>query len=123
MILDLIIGILASLIASVLVGLCGNKVIAKQSSIVLKVYVLFLAAVAFVVAAILSIVLNKNFAEIISSISEANLLRFYSNCINGFILILVIVGGVSGIVIVSEVMDRSSRRDHKQDMERYKTLR
>lgn len=123
MILDLIIGILASLIASVLVGLCGNKVIAKQSSIVLKVYVLFLAAVAFVVAAILSIVLNKNFAEIISSISEANLLTFYSNCINGFILILVIVGVVSGIVIVSEVMDRSSRRDHKQDMERYKTLR
>ena len=122
MIIDLIVGIFASLIASVLVGLCGNKVIAKQSSIVLKVYVLFLAVVAFIVAAILSVVLNKNFAEILSSISEVNLLKFYSNCINSFVFILVIVGVVSGIVIFSEVMDRSSRRDHKQDMERYKTL-
>lgn len=123
MIIDLFVGILASLIASVLVGLCGNKVIAKQSSMILKVYVLFLAAAAFIAAAILSVVLNKNFAEIVPSISEVNLLRFYRNCINSFIIILVIVGFVSGIVIFSEVMDRSAKRDHKQDMERYKTLR
>lgn len=97
--------------------------IAKQSSIVLKVYVLFLAIVAFIVAAILSVVLNKNFAEIIFSISEVNLLKFYYFCISSFIVILAIVGIVSGIVIFLEVSDRASRRDHKQDLERYKTLR
>ena len=123
MIIDLIVGIFALLIASVLVGLCGNKVIAKQSSIVLKVYVLFLAIVAFIVAAILSVVLNKNFAEIIFSISEVNLLKFYYFCISSFIVIFAIVGIVSGIVIFLEVSDRASRRDHKQDLERYKTLR
>lgn len=123
MIIDLIVGILASLIASFIVGLCGNKIIAKQSTIVLKVFVLFLAIVSFIVTAMLSIVLNKNFAEMISSITEVNLLKFYSNCINSFVFILVIVGIISGIVILSEIMDRSSKRDHKQDMERYKALR
>ena len=120
MLVDLIVGIASSLIASVIVGFLGNKAISKQNSIFLKVYVLFLSVTVFVSGAIISIVLNKDFNERIAKISEVNLLRFYQNCINSFVFIIGIIAFVSLIIIGIEAYDRGARRDHKEDMDRYK---
>ena len=123
MLLDLIVGVAASLIASGLVGFFGNKAISKQNSVTLKVYVFFLAIVVFVVTAMLSVILNKDFTAYISSISEANLLRFYQNCINSFVSILLFVAGISAMIIGIEAWDRGERREHRQSMDRYKTMK
>lgn len=123
MLLDLIVGVAASLIASGLVGFFGNKAISKQNSVMLKVYVFFLAIVVFVVTAMLSVILNKDFTAYISSISETNLLRFYQNCINSFVFILLFVASITAVMIGIEAWDRGERREHKQSMDRYKTMK
>ena len=123
MIIDFLISIAASLVSSGLTGLLGNKAVSKQNSIILKVYIQFLSVVVFVVTAMLSVILNRDFTSFIAGISEVNMLRFYSNCLNGFIWILLLVAIVTVIIISIEAWDRGSRRDHKQDMDRYGTLR
>ena len=123
MFLDLIIGIAASLIASLIAGFLGNKAISKQKSIILKVYVLFLSMSVFASSAIISIILNKDFCDRIEKISEVNLLRFYHNCINSFVFIIGIAAFVSLIVIGIEAYDRGARRDHKENMDRYDRLK
>jgi len=122
MLLDLVIGIVASLIASIIAGFLGNKAISKQNSIILKVYVLFLAIVTFIVTAMISVILNKDFLSYVSSTSGTNLLRFYQNCINSFVFILLFITGITALIIGIEAWDRGERRTHKQDMDRYKTL-
>ena len=120
MVEDLLIGIISSLVASIIVGFIGNKAISKQSSIILKIYVLFLSAVAFVVCAIINVVLNERFVERMNLISEVNLLRFYQSCINSFVLVLVIITFMTGAVIMDQAFDRSAKRDHKESMDRLK---
>ena len=123
MIMDFLIGVVASLAASGITGLLGNKAVSKQNSIILKVYILFLSVVVFIVTAMLSVILNRDFTEFIVGISEVNMLRFYSNCLNTFILILLFVAIVTAIIIGIEAFDRGSKRDHKQDMDRYNKLK
>ena len=123
MLWDLLIGIAASLIASGIVGFLGNKAISKQNSIILKVYVLFLSMATFVVSGVISIILNQDLIDRVVTMNEVNILKFYSNCINSFIFILGIIAFVSAIVIGIEAYDRGARRDHKEDMDRYKALK
>lgn len=123
MLIDLIIGIVSSLIASVIAGFLGNKAISNKDSVILKVYVLFLSVIVFASCIIASIILNKDFGERIAIISEVNLLRFYSNCINAFIFIVGFTAAVTLIIIVIEALDRGARRDHKEEMDRYKQLK
>ena len=123
MIKDLIVGIVASLIASAILGFLGNKAVSKQNSILLKVYVLFLSVTVFISCLIASVILNKDFGDRIAKISEANLLRFYQNSINSFVFIIGIIAFLTAIIIGIEAYDRGARRDHEEDMERYRTLR
>lgn len=123
MLIDLIVGIVASLIASVIVGFLGHKAVSKQNSVILKLYTLFLASTVFICCSILSIVLNKDFGERIAKISEANLLRFYQSCVNSLVFVAGIVAFLTLVVIGIEAFDRGARRDHKEDMDRYKQLR
>ena len=120
MIVDLIVGIVSSLIASMIVGFLGNKAISKQNSIILKIYVLFLSATAFVVSAIISIVLNKNLMQRITQMNEVNILRFYQSCVRSLLGVLLLVVLMTGLVLLAEASDRSARRDHKQSMDRLK---
>ena len=86
MLLDLVIGIIASLIASVILGFLGNKAISKHDdNTIMKAYVLFLSSFVFVVCSALTIILNNSFLERIMKMSEANILKFYQNCINTFV--------------------------------------
>lgn len=123
LLVDLIVGIAASLIASVIVGFLGNKAVSKNNSITLKLYTLFLSIVVFICCSIITIVLNKDFGERIIQISEVNLLRFYNNCINTFVFIIGAVVFVTLIIIAIEAFDRGARRDHKENMDRYKALK
>ena len=123
MIKDLIVGIVASLIASAILGFLGNKAVSKQNSVLLKVYVLFLSVTVFISCIIASVILNKDFGDRIAKISEANLLRFYLNSINSFVFIIGIIAFLTAIIIGIEAYDRGARRDHEEDMERYRTLR
>ena len=123
MIKDLIVGIVASLIASAILGFLGNKAVSKQNSILLKVYVLFLSVTVFISCIIASVILNKDFGDRIAKISETNLLRFYQNSINSFVFIIGIIAFLTAIIIGIEAYDRGARRDHEEDMERYRTLR
>ncbi len=123
MLWDLLIGIAASLIASGIVGFLGNKAISKQNSIILKVYILFLSMATFVISGMISIILNQDFVDRVVTMNEVNILKFHSNCINSFIFILGIIAVVSAIVIGIEAYDRGARRDHKEDMDRYKALK
>lgn len=120
MIIDLVIGIVASLIASLIVGFLGNKAVSKQNSIILKIYTLFLPIAVFVCCSILCIALNKDFGERIAKLSEVNLLRFYSNCIHDFVWIFLIVALLTCAVIAIEAYDRGARRDHEENMDRFK---
>lgn len=123
MIFDFLIGIASSLVASGLVGFFGNKAISKQNSIILKVYVLFLAVVVFVITAMVSVILNDEFISHIASISEMDLLRFYRNCLSSFVFILMFVAAITATIIGIEAWDRGERRDHKHSMDRYKALK
>lgn len=123
MIKDLIVGIVASLIASAILGFLGNKAVSKQNSILLKVYVLFLSVTVFISCIIASVILNKDFGDRIAKISETNLLRFYQNSINSFVFIIGIIAFLTAIIIGIEAYDRGARRDHEEDMDRYRTLR
>lgn len=123
MLWDLLIGIAASLIASGIVGFLGNKAISKQNSIILKVYVLFLSMATFVVSGVISIILNQDLIDRVVTMNEVNILKFYSNCINSLIFVLGIIAFVSAGVIGIEAYDRSARRDHKENMDRYKTIK
>ena len=120
MIYELIIGIVSSLIASLIVGLLSNKAISKQNSLILKIYVLFLAFAVFVCCSVISIVLNQSIYERVAKFSEVNLLRFYQFCINSFLAMLVIVVVFSLIVIGIEAYERCSKRDHKELLDRLK---
>lgn len=122
MLRDFILNIAASLIASAIVGFLGNKAVSKNESIILKLYVLFLSIIVFICCSIVSIVLNKDLGERIAKISEANLLRFYQNCINSFMFIIGGIIFVTLIVIGIEASDRGERRFHEQSMDRYKTF-
>ena len=117
MLLDLIVGIASSLIASIIVGFLGNKAVSKQNSVILKTYVLFLSVTVFISGAIVSIILNKDFSERVAKISEANLLKFYQSCIHSFTFILGIVAFVTVMIIAFEAYDRGARRDHKENMD------
>lgn len=77
----------------------------------------------FVISGLISIILNQSFVDRFVTMSEVNILKFYSNCINSFIFILGIIASVSAIVIVIEAYDRGARRDHKENMDRYKVLK
>ncbi len=130
MLLDLLVGIAASLIASGIVGFLGNKAISKKDNniskkdnIILKIYILFLSAVTFIVSIMISIILNQDIIDRISIMTEASILKFYSNCINSFILIFGIFAFVSAVVIFVEALDRGARRDHKEDMDRYRYMK
>lgn len=123
MIKDLIVGIVASLIASAILGFLGNKAVSKQNSVLLKVYVLFLSVTVFISCIIASVILNKDFGDRIAKISETNLLRFYQNSINSFVFIIGIIAFLTAIIIGIEAYDRGARRDHEEDMDRYRTLR
>ncbi len=124
MLLDLVIGIIASLIASAILGFLGNKAISKHDdNTIMKAYVLFLSSFVFVVCSALTIILDNSFLERIMKMSEANILKFYQNCINTFVWLFVLVLLVTIGVIIVEAFNRGSNRDHKQDMDRYKKLK
>lgn len=123
MIVDLIIGIIASLIASGIVGFLGNKAISKHNNTIMKIYVLFLSAFVFFVCAELSILLNDSFLERILKMNENNMVVFYRYCIYIFGGQFMFVLFVTVAVLLIEAFDRSANRDHKQDMDRYKALR
>ncbi len=113
MLLDLCIGIASSLIASIILGFLGNKAISKQNSIILKIYVLFLSIVVFIVSAMISVILNKEFVDRISKMTEVNTLKFYSNCVNSFVFVLFVTTLFSVGVLIAEAIDRSERRERK----------
>ena len=88
MLIDLIIGIAASLIASLIVGFLGNKAVTKSNNVILKLYICFLSIIVFICCSLVSIVLNKEFGERIASISEVSLVYFYDSCIYAFMFVI-----------------------------------
>ncbi len=124
MVLDLIIGIIASLIASAILGFLGNKAISKHNdNTIMKIYVLFLSAFVFVVCATLSIILNDSFLERVLKMTEANVLKFYHNCIYSLVWLFGAVLLLTIAVLLIESLERSSNREHKQNMDRFKKLK
>lgn len=122
MIKDVLIDIFSSVAASCITGFFGNKAIAKNSSLVLKTYVIFLSAFSFIVAAIISIVLNKGLAERLQQISEANLLRFYDNCIHTLLFLFLFFSIVTVGIIIAEYLQRSEKQSHKESMDRIRAV-
>jgi len=84
---------------------------------------LFLSLTVFVCCIISNLILNKEFRELISKISETNLLKFYQNCINSFVWVFLMVAFVTLTVVLIEALHRGAMRDHKENMDRYKQLR
>ena len=123
MIVDLLVGITASLIASGIVGFFGNKAISKHNNTIMKIYVLFLSAFVFFVSAELSILLNDSILERVLKMNENTIVAFYRNSIFSLGGQFFVVAFVTGIVLLIEAINRSSTRDHKQDMDRYKALK
>lgn len=123
MLLELIIGIAASLIASILTGFLGNKAISKQNSVILKTYILFLAVTVFVVSAFISVMLNESFVNLLASIKGFDIRQFYIKGFTNIMFIFLMVTLITAGVILAEAVDRSSRRDHKEDMDRWKAMK
>ena len=117
MLIDLIIGIAASLIASLIVGFLGNKVVTKSNNIILKLYICFLSIIVFVSGSIVSIVLNKEFGERIASISEVSLVHFYDSCIYAFMFIIAAIGLVT-LFVVYAICNESFSKGIKQLFEK-----
>lgn len=122
MIKDVLISIFSSVFASFITGFLGNKAIGKNSSLTLKIYVLFLAASALIITSILSIVLNEDLAEKISQISETNLLRFYDNCIRTIVIVFIIIACITIGILITEYLRKSDKEIHKQSMDRLKMI-
>ena len=122
MLRDLLIGIAASLISSVIVGFLGHKATAKQNSVILKVYVLFLSVSVFVVSAFVSVLLNENFMERLTALKGFDIQRFYTTSFSNLVFIFLMITMVTAGVVLAEAFDRGSRRDHKENMDRWKML-
>lgn len=123
MLLELIIGIAASLIASIITGFLGNKAISKKDSVILKIYVLFLAATVFVISAFISVMLNESFVNLLASMKGFDIRQFYIKGFTNIMFIFLMVTLITAGVILAEAVDRSSRRDHKEDMDRWKAMK
>ena len=104
MIRDLIVGVIASLIASGIVGFWGNKAVSNSNSVVLKIYVLFLAAVTFISTEILSIVTNEKIIEHITMVSDTRFEDYYNACFHIFGGIAFMVSVVTCIMLLMELM-------------------
>lgn len=118
MLIDLIVGIAASLIASLIVGFLGNKAVSKNNNVILKLYICFLSIIVFVCCAIVSIVLNKNLGERIANISEVSLMYFYDSCIYAFMFVIAAVGLVTLFVVFalcSKLFAKGEKQLFKQD--------
>lgn len=107
MIQDLVVSILGSLIVALITGFLGNKAISKNSSIILQVYVLFLAGSSFVISAMVFIVLNQDIIKRMQTISETNMLRFYHNCLQSFVFAFLIIAVTTIFIIILEAFDRN----------------
>ena len=119
MLIDLIIGIAASLIASLIVGFLGNKAVSKNNCVALKLYVCFLSIIVFVCCSIISIALNKDFGERVASITEVSLIYFYDSCMYVFMFIIaaiVIVTVFAGYLAYHD-FSAKSERFHKQNLD------
>lgn len=124
MIMDLLIGIASSLIATFIVNYLGKRTIGKRDDdSIISIYILFLSVVTFIVSALITVLLSEAFSKKIAELSGVQLERFYRYCSGSFLFIVIIVSVVTGIVILVESVDRSSRRDYEQDMDRYTKLR
>lgn len=119
---EIFINLSSSIIASCITAFLGNRVIAKNSSLILKPYVLFLTAFSFIVAAIISIVFNKGLADRLQQISEANLLHFYNKCISTLLFIFLFFAIVTICIIIAEYSQRSEKQSHKESMDRIKAI-
>lgn len=123
MLIDLIIGIAASLIASLIVGFLGNKAVSKNNSVALKIYVCFLSIIVFICCSIVSIVLNRDFGERIASITEVSIIYFYDNCIFAFMFIIaaiVIVTVLVGFLTHFDSSEKGARQLFKKAMDQEK---
>lgn len=112
MLRDLIIGTIASLIASGIAGFLGQKVTKKYNSIILKIYVLFLSGIVFITSELFAFVIsNTTMREKISSHEIERLYRLFSHDIV-FIIFLFI--GVTVAVILVEAFHRSDLIEMKK---------
>lgn len=96
MILDLLVGIAASLIASFIFGFFTNSLFGKSNNdILLKIYMIYVSCSVFIVALMLSYITNSEIVDIIATMAEVNVFTVYKYSSMSFVLLSLLLSVVT----------------------------
>lgn len=110
MILDLLVGITASLIASLIVGLFSNNLFkGTQQKVIYKIYSLFLAFATFITVMTFAYLINPNILERIFKMTDANVFTIYKYGSTSFQWIFISVVTITLAVIIIDAMQNTSK--------------
>ena len=125
MILDFIVGVAASIVASIICGLLTKKVLGKSNDVLTSIYTIYIAFSAFVFVIILAFMLSGNLQNAFASWSGKNaftVLRYVSSFFWILFVNVTIVTIIFIIVRQIELTQKSMDKAHKGMMDYYNSL-
>ena len=125
MILDFIVGVAASIVASTICGLLTKKVLGKSNDVLTSIYTIYIAFSAFVFVIILAFMLSGNLQNAFASWSGQNaftVLKYVSSLFWILFLNVTIVTIIFIIVRQIELTQKSMDKAHKGMMDYYNSL-
>ena len=125
MILDFIVGVAASIVASIICGLLTKKVLGKSNDVLTSIYTIYIAFSAFVFVIILAFMLSGNLQNAFASWSGQNaftVLKYVSSLFWILFLNVTIVTIIFIIVRQIELTQKSMDKAHKGMMDYYNSL-
>ena len=125
MLLDFIVGVAASIVASIIGGLLTKKVFGKSNDVLTSIYTIYIAFSAFVFVILLAFMLSGNLQSAFASWSGQNaftVLKYVSSLFWILFLNVTIVTIIFIIVRQMELTQKSMDKAHKGMMDYYNSL-
>lgn len=122
MILDFIVGVVASIVASIISGLFAKKVFGKSNDVLTSIYTIYIAFSAFVFVILLTFMLSGNLQDVFATLSGQNAFTVFKFALSLFWILFVSVTFVTIIFIIVrqiELSQKSMDKAHKELMNYY----
>lgn len=125
MIIDFIVGVVASIVASIIYGLFVKKVFGKSNDILTSIYTIYIAFSAFVFVILLTFMLNGSMQDAFVTLSGQNAFAVLKIVSMLFLVLFINVSFVTVIFIIVRQMELSQKsigKVHKETINSINTL-
>lgn len=125
MILDFVVGVIASIVASIICGLFAKKVFGKNHDVLTSIYIIYVSFSAFVFVILLTFVLSGSLQEAFTTLSGQNAFTVLKYVTSLFWILFVNVTIVTIIFIIARQMEltqKSMDKLGKEMMNYYNSL-